>query len=94
VNDEWIIKTTDTSSLTWGELTGQTPGFHNTNQIMVNPPAVEVTPFISLDALQIQRYPEGELRALRDRIDKHLGPKPPKFTSVEEADAWMEEHYG
>ena len=49
---------------------------------------------IMLDAIDLNAFEEDDLRALRDRINAHLPPTPPKFTTREEADQWMEEHYG
>lgn len=51
-----------------------------------------------LTSLPLDLYSEWELRDLFDTlaeyIDQKYPPKPPKFKSVEEADAWMEKHYG
>jgi hypothetical protein len=53
---------------------------------------------INLHDLDLTAFSEAELRNFRDYLDAHLTdkypPKPPKFNSVAEADAWMEKHYG
>lgn len=53
---------------------------------------------ILLKDLDLHAYSEVELRDFQERLDGYLRseypPKPPKFASIEEADAWMEEHYG
>jgi hypothetical protein len=53
---------------------------------------------LRLENLDLTAYTEAELRNFRDYLDAHLTdkypPKPPKFASIEEADAWMEKHYG
>jgi hypothetical protein len=51
-----------------------------------------------LRGIDLTVYTEQELRdfseLLAAYIDLKYPPKPPKFKSVEEADAWMEKHYG
>ena len=51
-----------------------------------------------LEAIDLTAYSEAELRGFAGLLEVYLNekypPKPPKFNSVAEADAWMEKHYG
>jgi hypothetical protein len=52
----------------------------------------------SLEAIDLTAYTEDELKGFAGLLEVYINekypPKPPKFTSIEEADAWMEKHYG
>lgn len=89
-----IISTThsNSSNIQWNR------GVSTTDHIMVDTPFAARTARITLRDIDLTQYTERELRDFRELlgayIDLKFPPKPPKFKSVEEADAWMEKHYG
>jgi len=50
------------------------------------------TRFIPVQHLDLSTYSEAELILLRDRIQDLIGPRPPKFKTEAEAEAWLEKN--
>jgi hypothetical protein len=87
-----VTTTTTTADPHWAKAIANTG---NIDKIVWNGP---ITDRNRLENLDLTAYTEEELRGfamlLAAYIHDKYPPKPPKFNSVEEADAWMEETYG
>ena len=53
---------------------------------------------IRLEEVDLTEYTEDELKGFAGLLEVYINekypPKPPKFKTIAESDAWMEKHYG
>lgn len=85
-----IVTTTTTADTNWASNIGNHASLTNVQW--------NEAPRPTLESVDLTTYTEKELRGFAALLEVYLNekypPKPPKFKTIEEADAWMEKHYG